>query len=178
MIVYGIGVLPLIRELRSSYPQVTQPWYADGMEAGGTFQHILEYFWDLQVRGLARGYYPDPTKSILVVASGKVARAEEHFQGLGIRVMTGHRYLEGYIWDGEAERRWLKANIKGWTESVTILVWVAQKHPQSSYEGLQKSLQQEWDFVKRVTPVVEESFGPVEEAVKDTFVPALFEGLR
>ena len=56
--------------------------------------------------------------------------------------------------------------IKGWTESVAILARVAQKHLQSAYAGLQKSLQQEWEFVQRVTPRVSYSFGPVETALK------------
>ena len=33
MIAYGIGVPPLIRDLRRDHPYVTQPWYAD--DAGG-----------------------------------------------------------------------------------------------------------------------------------------------
>ena len=32
--------------------------------------------------------------------------------------------------------------------------------------------------MQRVTPVVVNSFGPVERALKETFVPELFEGLR
>ena len=36
MIAYGIGVLPLIRVLRSDHPQVSQPWYADGTGRGGS----------------------------------------------------------------------------------------------------------------------------------------------
>ena len=147
MIEYDIGVLPLIRELRNAQPRVNQPWCADDAGAGGTFQKILEHFRDLHARGTARGYYPDPTKSILVVDPGNVAWAEEHFRGLGSRVVTGHRYLGGYIGNGEAERGWLKDKIQGWTESVKILAGVAQLHPQSAYAGLQKSLQQEWSFV-------------------------------
>ena len=61
---------------------------------------------------------------------------------------------------------------------MNIFARVAQKHPQSTYAGLQKSLQQEWTFVQRVTPGVGNSFGPVEDALKDTFVLALFKGLR
>ena len=95
MIEYGIGVLLLIRELRGAHPRVPQPWYADDVGEGGTFHQILEQFRDLQARGPAQGYYPEPTKSILVVASGNVARAEEQFWGLGIRVVTGHWYLGG-----------------------------------------------------------------------------------
>ena len=74
MIAYDIGVLPLIRELRNAHPRVTHPWYADDTGAGGTFQQIMELFRDLQARGPARGYYPEPTKSILVVAPGSSRR--------------------------------------------------------------------------------------------------------
>ena len=31
--------------------------------------------------------------------------------------------------------------------------------------------------MQRVTPGVEEAFGPVEEALREVFVPALFRGL-
>ena len=41
MIIYGIGVLPLIRELRVSHPPVTHPWYAEDAGAGGKFSYIL-----------------------------------------------------------------------------------------------------------------------------------------
>ena len=75
MITYVIGVLPLIQELRDSHPRVTQPWYADDVGVGGTFPKVQDHFLDLQARGPARGYYPEPTKSILVVALGNVSRA-------------------------------------------------------------------------------------------------------
>ena len=53
MIAYGIGVLPLIRELQNAHPWFTQTWYADGVGAGGMFQQILEHLQDLQARGPA-----------------------------------------------------------------------------------------------------------------------------
>ena len=36
MIAYGIGVLPLIRDLRRAHPRVMQPWYADDAGRGGS----------------------------------------------------------------------------------------------------------------------------------------------
>ena len=60
MIAYGIGVLPLIRELRGAYPRITQPWYADDAGEGGAFIDVQEHFQDLQARGLAWGYSPGP----------------------------------------------------------------------------------------------------------------------
>ena len=135
---------------------------------------VQEHFQDLQARGPAWGYYPEPTKSILVVAPGNVVRAEEHFQELGIWVVTGHRYLGWFLRDIEAERGWLQYKIRGWTEAMKFMAGVAHKHPQSAYAGLQKSLQKEWDFVQRVTPGVGDAFGPVEVALREISVPALF----
>ena len=43
----------------------------DNTGARGKFQHILEHFRDLQAQGPARGYYPEPTKRILIVDPGK-----------------------------------------------------------------------------------------------------------
>ena len=96
---------------------------------------------------------------------------------MGNKVVTGNRYLGGYIGDKEAEGRWLTENIKEWTDSVEILAGVYHKHPQSDYAVLQKSLQQELVFVQRVTPVKGDAFGLMETALRETYVPALFEGL-
>ena len=67
--------------------------------------------------------------------------------------------------------------VRGWTESVKNLSGVARKQPQSSYAVLQKSLQQKWAFVQRVTPGIGDAFGPVEEEIAKAFLPALFEGV-
>ena len=76
MISYGIGVLPLIRDLRRDHPYVTQPWYADDAGAGGSFEAVMSDFRDLRLKGTAQGYFPEPTKSILVVAEQNVPRAD------------------------------------------------------------------------------------------------------
>ena len=174
MIAYGIGVFPLIWDLLGAHPRATQPCYADDAGAGGMFKDVQAHFQDLQARGLARGYCPEPTKSILVVAPGKVALAEEHFRGLCIRMVTGHQYLGDFLGDIAVEREWLEKKVQGWKESVQILAGVALKHPQSAYEGLQNPLQQKWAFVQRGTSRVGAAFGPVEEALREVFFLALF----
>ena len=50
MIIYGIGVLPLIRELREAHPRVTHPWYPDDAGAGGTFAKVQAHFQDFPRR--------------------------------------------------------------------------------------------------------------------------------
>ena len=97
--------------------------------------------------------------------------------GMGIKVVTGRRYLGGFVGEREAEVIWIKENVEGWTECVQTLAGVARKLHQSAYAGLQKSLQQEWAFMQRVTPGISNSFGPVEEEIKTAFITELFHGM-
>ena len=113
MIAYGIGFFPLIRVLRSDHPQVYQLWYADDAVAGGKFRDIMARFRDLQLKGPARGYCPEPTKSILVVSEQNVPRAKEYFRGMGVQVVTGSRYLGGYVGERETEGQWLQEKVEG-----------------------------------------------------------------
>ena len=121
MIAYGIWVIPLIRELRDAHPRVTQLWYADNAGAGGTLHHILAHLQGMQGRGPPRGYFPDTTKSNLILTPRNVARAEKFFRGMGMQIVTGSRYLGGFIGDAAAEKSWLAGKVEGWAESVGAL---------------------------------------------------------
>ena len=57
----------------------------------------------------------------------------------------------------------MTGKVEGWAESVLTLAGVACKHPQSGYSVLQKSLQQEWEFLQQVTPCIGDAFGLVEK---------------
>ena len=50
------------------------------------------------------------------------------------------------------------------------------KHPQTAYTGLQKSLQQEWDFVQRITLDIGSVFRPMEDVLHNAFLVDLFKG--
>ena len=141
MIAYGAGVLPLIRVLRRDHPQVTQPWYADDAGVGGEFAAVMAHFRDLQLKGPDRGYFPEPTKSILVVLEQNVPRATAYFRGMGMQIVTGSRYLGGFVGERGTETQWVQTKVEGWAESVKNMAGVAHKHPQSAYADLQKSLQ-------------------------------------
>ena len=69
-----------------------------------------------------------------------------------MKIVTRSRYLGGFVGERGAERRWVQTKVEGWAESMKTLEGVARKHLQSAYAGLQKSIQQEWEFVQRVTP--------------------------
>ena len=67
IIAYGIGILPLIENLKPAIPDVTQPWYADYDGDLGAFERIETYFDSLTRQVPVWGYHPKPTKSVLIV---------------------------------------------------------------------------------------------------------------
>ena len=73
-----------------------------------------------------RGYFPDPTNSILVVLENIVVQVQSHFRGMGIIVVTGSRYLVILICDQAVENYWLVDNVRGWTTYVETMTWVAR----------------------------------------------------
>ena len=82
--------------------------------------------------------------------------------------------MGGFIGEDKALNEWLGGKTKFWTEAVTDLASVTQAFPQAAYSGLQKSLQQEWQFVQRVTKGIGSEFAVVEQTLANTFLPTLF----
>jgi hypothetical protein len=122
---YTVGLLPLIRGLKSELPMVTQPWYAYDACAGATFKCIRAMFLILLQLGPDYGYYPELTKSILVVSTANFARANAEFADLGFKVMTVSRYLGGFIGEDAGRDAWLEEKIQAWEECIQHLSSVA-----------------------------------------------------
>jgi hypothetical protein len=139
MFCYGIGILPMIRQLKVIYTALKQPWYADDAGALGSFDDIIRMFTKLMEIGHDLGYFPNPSKSILVAPSSKLEFAKQHFNStydLGFSVYTVHRYLGGFIDDSTSRDKYVSSKISSWTQTVQQLFLVAsEKYSHSAYTG-------------------------------------------
>ena len=72
---------PLIWDLHTAHPGVTQPWYADNAGAGSNFKGIQQHLDKLMVQGPPRGNLPEPTNSILVVYLLNALRVKAVYRG-------------------------------------------------------------------------------------------------
>jgi hypothetical protein len=131
MVPYGIGILPLIRILKQVFPEAEQPWYADDAGAGGYFDPIRR---QLQEIGPNYGYFPEQSKSILIVSQHNLEAGRTTFADLDFKVTTGHRYLGGFLGDKDALTAWIQEKANNWAEAVKELASPA-------YSSLQN---QEW----------------------------------
>ena len=108
MIVYGVGILPLIKNLKMEIPYVTHPWYADNAESLDTFSRLKTCFYSLTRQGPGRGYYTKPSKSVLIIRLENIEVAKLFRSRHGFKVCMGTRYLWVFIGDDKSKRDYLR----------------------------------------------------------------------
>ena len=129
MIVYRIGILPLINNLKHDIPDVIQPWYADKDIALGTSTRIETYLNSLTRQGLGRGYYTELSKSVLIAHPENLESRNEFGARHGLKVCKGACYLWGYIGDDKSNSNWLRERMLTWEENINRIRKIAGKYP-------------------------------------------------
>ena len=119
MIKYGIGILPLIKDLKREIPDATQPWLTDGARALGTFARIETYFNLLTRQGPGGRYDSKPFKSVLIVHMDNIRIRKEFGARHGFKVCIGARYLGSYIRDDKTKIDWMRERMMTWEEGLT-----------------------------------------------------------
>ena len=99
MVAYGIGIILLIKRLKLTDPDVTQPWYAYDAGALGTFNNMASYFNSLKHFGPGCGYYLKLWKITLIVQQNNLELGKKFGLRHGLKVCTGQRYLGSFIGD-------------------------------------------------------------------------------
>jgi hypothetical protein len=174
MVLYGLALLPLSQRLRQEVPTLLQPWYADDCAMGGSTGDIATAMHLLQTLGPARGYFPEPEKSIIVCPSASLEAARQALSAFDFRFCTGHRYLGGFLGDASLRQDWIRPQVEKWKEGVRVLAKIAKRFPQTAYAGLSQSLQSEWQYLQRIAPNCSNDFAAIEHAIQTAFLPALF----
>ena len=118
MICHGIGILPLIPVLESEFPAAKQQWFADDGFTAGKFVDIRAQFERLLQLGPNDGYFPESSKTILVVAPHNV---EQEFAGLNFQAETSSYYLGSFIGEATERDSWIANKVDDWVYSIESL---------------------------------------------------------
>jgi hypothetical protein len=174
MVLYGIAMCPLAERLQAAVPEVIQPWYADDAAMAGKASKVRKAMKLLQRWGPDRGYFPEPDKSIVICLPAQRERCQHLLRNFQFRYKDGHRYVGGYLGTDAARHEWIDPQIQKWVSGIKKLSKVALRYPQTAYAGLAKSLQSEWMYLQRVTDQCGDAFAPIDKAIEEDFLPALF----
>ena len=172
MCFYAVALMPLVMKLKSL--DWTQTWYADDSACTGSLPDVKRWFELLMKEGPKYGYHPEPSKSILVVGNQFKDQAKLLFGSFGVKIVSGSRFLGGYVGDDEGCEDFVKLKVNEWVASIGRLVEVSRSQPQAAFAVLVKSIQHEWAFLQRVVSVSSDWFDRLRGVLRSEFWSCLF----
>ena len=121
IIAYGVGILPLIKNLKQELHGITYRWYNDNSGSLGKFIIIETYFNSLTLQGPGHRYYTKPFKNILIVHPNNLKAVNLFGVRHKFEVCMGTRYLSSYIGDDESKRGWLRERTETWEKNICTI---------------------------------------------------------
>ena len=106
----------------------------------------------------------------VAVSASQLDEARCVFGGLGVQVVTGHRYLGGFIGDCGLRQEFVLDCMDQWCKHIETLSAVAASQPQAAFSAMTKSLQFEWTFIMRVI----RDYGPLFSELENCCHQILF----
>ncbi|KAL7478785.1 hypothetical protein ACHAW6_004562 [Cyclotella cf. meneghiniana] len=173
MILYGLGLMPLAKNLRQSDPSVLQPWYANDFALQGPATSVVKLFHLLCCHGV--GYFPETEKFWVICPQSSKARARQVFDNVSLPVnyCRGRRYVSRFVGSRATRDEWLSSMIQKWVTGIERLVSVMTRFPHSAYAGLVSCLSAEWQYICRTVPDAGPCLMPVEQALSTKFLPVI-----
>ena len=128
MVAYSISFLLLIYQLKQKFPDVFQPWYADDGAGMTCIPRLLKFFDRLCVLGPPFGYYPEQSKSILIVQLDSQPHAAKIIAKHKFKT-TWSRYFGVFIGEPLTQTVWITEKVTKWSEGASQLAKLAINYP-------------------------------------------------
>ena len=105
--------------------------------------------------------------------SNTALQASALFSGSGVQIVAdGHRYLGSAVGTASFIDKYVKEKVSKWID-VTELSKYALEEPQVALSAYTKGLCHRWAFIQRTTPGISSLFSPLEECIREIFIPAV-----
>jgi hypothetical protein len=183
MAMYAIALVPLLKQL---LPLCKQVWFADDATGCDEFLMLRKWFDTLVEKGPLYGYFPKPSKCILLAKPDRVAQAQKVFKGSGIDILTegakdsgveiittGTRHLGAAVGTEAYKQGYVKKKVDAWIKCVKTLATIAATEPHAAYSAYTHCLQSQWTFLCRAMHGSPLLFQPLEDTIRTVFIPAL-----
>ena len=171
---YGVGITPLFQLIRND---TKQAGFADDL-SGAEKLINLRLWWDnIFTFGPLLGYYPNASKTWLVVKPQLLSEARRIFEGTGIKItVEGRKHLGGFVGTREAEEQYATKKITELTEMIISLADIAKSEPHCAYAVFVKGFQHKLNYYIRVLPNIAGLLAPLDHAIDNKLIPALTDG--
>jgi hypothetical protein len=108
------------------------------------------------------------------VKAEHLSEAKEIFKGTGVQfTVAGMRHLGAAIGSSAFKDQWIKKRIDEWVACVERLAKIATSQPHAAFSAFIQRMQSRWLFVIRTVPDLKKALQPLEDAIRQKFIPAL-----
>ena len=172
MAMYAIAVNPLIHRLNQDTAK--QVWFADDATAGGKINTLREW-WDCLINiGPDYGYFPNATKTWLIVKEGYKDEAVSTFEGTQVVITEeGKKYLESAIGKRSFIESYVQQKVTTWVNELERLSSIAITQPHAAFAAFTHGLTSRWTYLARTTPNTEDLIKPLEDTIRKVLLPNL-----
>ena len=174
MTMYALAIKPLIDKLRAGCPDVHQAWYADDATGASTCTGLRKWWDELTDHGPSFGYYPNDSKTYLVVKPEFENVAKDAFAGTDVRITThGKRHLGAAIGSKTFTEEYVGNKVHEWTNDIMNLARIASSQTHAAYAAYIHGLSNRWSYLLRRVREIEDLIQPLEDAIHMHLIPAL-----
>ena len=170
MAIYALGIRPLIDNLGETvdHEKCKQSWYADDSSAGGQLTDMKTWWDQLCAMGPKYGYFPQASKTILIVKESFEAKAKAIFGKSGIKISTrGERHMGEVVGSERFKDEYVSNKVEKWVQDVEQLSNIAKDEPQSALSSFTR-----WKYVQRTVPCTGHLFQSLEKVIREKLIPA------
>ena len=172
MAIYAVAVTPLIHRVQEE--NVKQIWFADDASGGGKLLKLKVWLDNLRKYGPMYGYFVNLSKTWLVVKEDHFTEAEDIFRDTGVNITKeGKRHLGGALGTNDFVSQYVSQQVLQWVTQIDRLASIAKTQPQIAYTAFRHGLSNRWSFMARTVEGIGDLFMPLEEAIRQRFIPAL-----
>ena len=176
---YALAILPLMSMINSYHYSTTvkQVAFADDLCGAGKLAS-LKIWWDMVNQyGPHLGYYAEPTKSWLIVKQEFHAEAQNIFRDTGINIsVEGRKHLGAVLGSQDFKESFVRRKVDKWVQQVEKLASFARVDPHLAYSAFTHGLRHTWTYTMRTIPDLSSLFKPLDAAIDEKLLPALFNG--
>ena len=138
MVIYAIAIIPIILilvEIRMQDNNYTKTAaYADDLTVAGRIDQMRIWWNTLCGLGPKFGYFPEGSKSWIVVRKNAKDRAQTIFDNTKIKITTdSKRHLGAVAGTANFQQNYMKEKINQWIQELRILSKIAWYEPQAAY---------------------------------------------
>ena len=174
MAIYALGFTVLQDKIKYENTKVKQVAFADDLSGAGEIDDLKQWWLKINQSGPALGYHPNSSKSCLIVKPEYYREAKKAFADTNVKItVEGERHLGAVIGSQEFKKKYMEELVKTWVIDIEELAQIAMTEPHAAYTNFTFSTKLKWNYAMRTLKGIEKYLQPLENAIRNKFIPAL-----